>query len=559
MSAMFYVLSLLLYAKARLAEKKWRKRVLFAGCILAGIFSFGSKEIAATLPFFIFLYEWYFHRDLSRRRLRRHILPITAVLLLFTVVALIYLGVHPLEKILNDYNGRNFTLAQRVLTEFRVVVFYISQLVFPHPSRLNLDHDFMLSRSLTDPFTTLLSIGVIVGLVGLTVYLAKRERLLSFCILWFLGNLVIESSVIGLEIIFEHRTYLPSMLVILMAVMLVFRYAKPNWLGISGLCVVVMVFSFWTYQRNSVWGDDVELWLDSAKKSPDKARPHYNLGVALASRGRFEEAIGHFSEALRIKPDYAVAHNNLGNVLASQGKIGEAVVHYSHALRIDPDHAKAHNNLGLALASQGKPEEAMGHFSEALRITPDDAEAHNVLGNALTRQGKIEEAMGHYFEALRIKPDYAGAHNNLGNALANRGKFGEAVVQYSQALHIDPDNAEAHNNLGLALASQGKLEEASVHFSEALRITPDYADAHNNAGHALARRGKLNEAVSHYFEALRIRPDYAKAHNNLGAALASQGKLEEAMVHFSEALRIKPDDAQARRNLEHVLQRIGKP
>jgi hypothetical protein len=107
-----------------------------------------------------------------------------------------------------------------VLTEFRVVFFYLSLFFFPHPARLNLDHDFPLSHSLLDPFTTVLAMGAVVGLVGLAVYLARRERLLSFCVLWFLGNLLIESSVIGLEMVFEHRMYLPSMLVGLMVVVL---------------------------------------------------------------------------------------------------------------------------------------------------------------------------------------------------------------------------------------------------------------------------------------------------------------------------------------------------
>jgi hypothetical protein len=82
MAAMFYVLSLWLYARARLAEEKKKKRALFGGCILAGILSLGSKEMAATLPFFLFLYEWYFFRDLSWAWLKRHFMPIVGMLIL---------------------------------------------------------------------------------------------------------------------------------------------------------------------------------------------------------------------------------------------------------------------------------------------------------------------------------------------------------------------------------------------------------------------------------------------------------------------------------------------
>ncbi len=300
MAAMFYILSFLLYAKARLAEQKGKKGALFGGCILAGMLALGSKEIAATLPFFIFLYEWYFFQELNRTWLKRHCYPFLGIGILLVVVSFMYLGAHPLERILASYEARDFTLTQRVLTEFRVVIFYISLLIFPHPSRLNLDHDFALSHSLIDPITTLLSIGAIAGLIGLAIFTAKRQRLLSFCILWFLGNLVIESSVIGLEIIFEHRTYLPSMLVGLMAVAPVYRHLKPKWIGLGVVCAVVMVFSFWTYARNSMWNDEVTLWTDCVEKSPKKSRPHYNLGVVIGSQGKLKEAMSHYSEALRI-------------------------------------------------------------------------------------------------------------------------------------------------------------------------------------------------------------------------------------------------------------------
>ena len=413
MAAMFYILSLLLYAKARLAEEKRSRWALFAGCVFSGILALGSKPIAATLPLFILLYEWYFFQELSLAWLKRHKLHLAGISILLAFVIFVYLGAHPFEQVFARYKTRDFTLTQRVLTEFRVVIYYISLLIFPHPSRLNLDHYFAYSNSLIDPITTLISVGAILALVGLSFYVAKKERLVSFCILWFLGNLVIESSVIPLEITFEHRTYLPSMLVSLMAVFLAHRLIKPQWLKIALLCAVVVVCSIWTYERNIVWSSELSLWRDCVKKSPRKARPHNNLGTALARQGKLDEAITHYSEALRFKPEYANAHFNLGNALTGKGSLDEAISHYSEALRIKPKYASAHNNLGIALAKKGNLDEAISHYSEALRIKPKFAEAHYNLGNALARKGSLKEAIVQYREALRIKPDHTDARNNL--------------------------------------------------------------------------------------------------------------------------------------------------
>jgi hypothetical protein len=74
----------------------------------------------------------------------------------------------------------------------------------------NLDYDFPLSKTILDPPTTLISILIVAGLIGYSIWTAKKRPMLSFWILWYFGNLVIESSIFPLEIVYEHRLYLPS-------------------------------------------------------------------------------------------------------------------------------------------------------------------------------------------------------------------------------------------------------------------------------------------------------------------------------------------------------------
>ncbi len=481
MAAMFYVMALFFYARGRLSELPKSRWLWWGGCAASGLLSFGTKQIAATLPFFVFLYEWYFFQDLSRTWLKRRILPLAGVLILCGALALWYLGLDPLETILSSYDERDFTLLQRMLTEFRVVIFYISLLVFPHPSRLNLDRDFALSHSLIDPLTTLLCMITIAGLLFLGWCLAKKQRLVSFVILWFLGNLIIESSVIGLEIIFDHRTYLPSMLACLLAVVLLYPRLRPKWLGIGALAAVVAVFSFWTYQRNSVFRDQISIWGDCVAKSPDKPRPHNNLGIFLKKKGRIDEAIAHFQKALELKPDYA----------------------------------SPHINLGAAYARQRKHEKALAHFSEALRLRHNVPEAHYSMGNVLVLMGRIDEALDHYQNALKIKPDYADAHLKLADVLDEKGRHPEAIEHYQEALRHKPGYVQAHNNLGVTLASQGRLEEALDHFARVLQIRPKHAETHFNMGNATASLKRYEEAVAHFTRALQINPKDSEARRNL--------------------------------------------
>ena len=371
MAAMFYILSLLLYVKARLSNFKGKKLALYSGCIICGALSLGSKEIAATLPFFIFLYEWYFFQAASLKWLKRNSAYIICFLLMSMFVLFLYLGGHPIERILSSYKHRDFTLHQRLLTEFRVVIYYISLILFPHPTRLNLLHDFALSNSFIHPPTTLFSFIAILGAVAAAIGLAKRERLLSFCILWFIGNLVIESSVINLEIIFEHRLYLPSMFIILMFVTLVYRFFRSKQTGGILLLAVAITFSFWTYQRNMVWGNDLILWKDCVKKSPDKPRQYYNLGVVLARNGKLDDAIQQYRTALKFKPDYIGVYYNLGNAYARKGDTEHAIYNYRKALQFDPDFFKSYYNIAKMLFNQGKIGEAIQNYQKALSINHD--------------------------------------------------------------------------------------------------------------------------------------------------------------------------------------------
>ena len=92
----------------------------------------------------------------------------------------------------------------------------------------------------------LISLATIICLLAFAFYLAKKEPLISFCILWFFGNLVIESSILPLALVFEHRNYLPSMMVCLIPVLLVYRYLKMERLRIGLLCLVALLLAFWT-------------------------------------------------------------------------------------------------------------------------------------------------------------------------------------------------------------------------------------------------------------------------------------------------------------------------
>ncbi len=428
LATMFYLLALWLYLRGREEGGGRRRWGYWAAGVVSWGLALGSKEIALSLPAVVVLYEWCLGRGLGwlRGRLGYVLLVVFGVLL----VGWWYLGADPLGRILEGYEGREFSMGERVLTQFRVVVWYLGLVLYPHPGRLNLLHEFSVSRSLWDPPATFLSLVLIGALVASGLWAGRRRPVWSFCVLWFFLQLVLESSVVGLELVFEHRLYLPLAGVAWLAGEGAFRLTggRAAWAAVLGV-LLVLALGGATHARNRAWQDRLTLWQDVIRKSPHNHRAHSNLGAALEQAGRPAEAEGQYRRALELKPGYAAAHNNLGLMLERQGRLNEAELHFREALRTSPGHIDAHNNLGVLLTRLGKPEEALDHFAKVLRLRPRDA----------------------------------GAHQNLGLALESLGRGGEAEAYYRRALQLDAGFAEAHRRLAAALAAEGRCAEARMH------------------------------------------------------------------------------------------------
>jgi tetratricopeptide (TPR) repeat protein len=417
---------------------------------------------------------------------------------------------------LPGFAAGDFSLWERLLTQYRVVVLYGSLVLYPHPDRLNLLHEIPTSRSVVDPVSTLASLILIIAILALAFWAARRIPLVSFCILWMAVNLFIESSVVREDMIFEHRMYLPMVGVALLAGYGVGRVPERMWKWTGALAVtVLLLLGTAAHVRNRVWSDEVTLWSDVASKSKGDTRILTNLGNALQKAGRFEEAIRHQRSALEIEPNSATLQNNLGAAMMLNGQDEQALVHFTESVRLEPNLGSAYANMGLALQKLGRSEEAAGAFVKALRVDPRLAGIRHRLAMALSEQGKTEEALIQLNVAVRNNPEDATAYYIMGGVQQRQRNFEEAERSFRRALAIDPAHWEARLSLGLVLDQQRQLDEAANAFSAALRINPRSANAHNGLGATLVRAGKLNEARNQFLEALRIDPDHDAARANL--------------------------------------------
>ena len=484
----------------------------------------------------------------------------------------------------------NIRIANALVSYVRYIVKMIWPLnlavFYPHPG-----------QSL--PMWQAAAAGLLLLLISIAIIRAgRRQPYLPVGWLWYLGTLVpvIGLVQVGAQAMADRYTYVPliglfimaawgvpelmkkwhhrraalvvSAALVLLALMTCARLQLRHWKNSIALLSHTHAVTAKSYLVHNNLGsalnelgkydEAIAHYTEALRIRPNFAEPHYNLGTALVRQGKLKEAISHYTEALRIEPGHAEASNNLGEVLRQQERYDEAISYYSRALQLKPDYPEAHSNLGIALARQGKLKKAMAHFSEALRLQPDYAAAHFNLALALVRQERLEEAMAHFYEALRTQPDDADTHYNLGVTLEKQGRLEEAMIQFSEVLRIQIDNSEAHNNLGVILARKGRFKEAISHYSIALQHNPNDGETHNNLGVALFSLGQLDQAIGHYLTAIKLETRFGKAHNNLGNALARQGKLDEAIVQYSRALELKTNYPEAHNNLGVALAQQGR-
>jgi protein O-mannosyl-transferase len=459
MSAMFYIMSMYFFAKARTSNYKSQKGFHLGMCFFSGIFAIGSKENAVTLPIAILTYDLFFIQGLTKKNIKKSVYILFLLLAIPPVFALILKGpsVFEPDKILKQYQEiRNFTLTERLLTEPRIILWYISLLFYPMSQRLSICHDISISHSLIDPPTTIIAILIILAVLGLCMIKAIRWPLITYCIFFFFLNHVIEGSIFGLELIFEHRNYLPSMLLFVPLAVLLGKgiefYADKQamQLILSVFVILVLVgFGNSTFMRNYIWKTDGTLWADAVEKAPELVRPHLNLGCYFLSHDMTEKALAEFTAGASGKIaggnvlDSSTCLYDVGIVYHRNGNLDQALEYYRSALESSPRcFAELHNNMGLIYDQKGQIEKAEQAFFDALQCNENFIQPYRNLSLAMIKTGQVEQALKHLNTALVKWPEDMKLLALEGYVQRFLGDYAKAFLLFKRAQDIDPRDAK---------------------------------------------------------------------------------------------------------------------
>lgn len=526
LATLFFLSALISYIAGRRTSRPSRRLFFWSIAALAWMAALGCKQIAVTLPLVVLLYEWFFFRDADLSWLRRGGVYWGLGLLAVVLVGTAYMwGRIDEELIFPGYAHRDYGMTERVLTQFRVVVFYLSLVALPLPSRLNLLHAFSTSTSLLSPWSTLLSLLLLLATLALAGYLVRRNRLLSFGILWFFLNLLLESSIVPLEVVYEHRLYLPLVGVALIAAEL-FRIVCMRRMAPAVVVgtLLVLLLAEGARRRNVVWQDAVVLWSDVIAKNETAHRAYTNRGRIHEERGDFARAEDDLTHAIELAPHKPNPYNNRGKVKQRMGDYRAALQDFDKALELDRNLVTAYYNRGRAHLELSNLDFALRDLSTYIENAPPRADAHHFRGLVHHRLENHALALTDYARALEMAPGAAATYRLRGDTHRRLRQFDKAEADYDRAIELKPDYVDAYlarANLKLTL---GKLQDAIEDYGRAIELRPESPDmyqTYGNRGTAAMLLGRYADALTDYERMIGLQPDEPAGYNNAAWLLAT--------------------------------------
>ena len=382
LASLFYLLSIFLFLKGSL-EKGWRKILFFLGTGISYLCAIFSKETGFTLPIVLIIFDFLFVCK-TKKEIQKRVLIYFPLFLLLAIYISFFLKGGILGLFIKGSEEWLWTPWENLLTQTNVMIQYFKLLLLPLPHWLNFDHDFWVSKSLFE-YPTWVSVSVILLLLISATILIMKNKLIPFSIFFFFIILAPSSSLIPLwDIMVEYRLYLPIFsysLILTMGIHYFYQLLARHFSKKIGQEVVVGIsiltlcfYSVITIERNKIFKDDLTLWSDAAKKSPDKMRVHHNLGRAYLMGGDINKAIQEAEIALRLSDRYIRKEsvkfilNLLGGAYLDKGEIDKALSMYNRAIEVAPNFATSYYNVSCLYSLKKERAKAIEYLKKAIAL-----------------------------------------------------------------------------------------------------------------------------------------------------------------------------------------------
>ncbi len=430
-----------------------------------------SKENAITFLAIVPLAFLLFTPKKEEKKLSTAIkctLPFLAASVLFLIIRFSILGMDfggtPNELMNNPFlkiEGNQyvaFSAMEKLATNIFTLGKYVVLLIFPHP----LSHDYYprtIDIMQFSDWQAILSLVLYIGLVIGFFLFYKKDKYLSFAILFYLATLSIVSNIvfpIGTNMS-ERFIFIPSLGYTIILARLLTKYIsnyKIIW-AISG--IILLGYSAKTIMRNNVWKNDFTLFTTDVLHNDKSAKLLNAAGGALSTEAadmpdgpkkteNLNKAVGYLEKAIKVHPSYRNAYLLLANSHYYLKNYEKSILYYDQALKYDPNFVDAISNLPIVLREGGRHmgqnvknyELAEKWLLRAVAMNPKDYESTRLLGITYGIRGYHEQAIQYFQKAIDLRPDLADNYTTMGTAYQQLGNMDKAREYYNKAVELDP-------------------------------------------------------------------------------------------------------------------------
>jgi tetratricopeptide (TPR) repeat protein len=432
LSALFVLAGLLVYVAGR-QNLDTRPRLGLTLVILAFLaflpLAAFSKENGLLLPLLALVIELFFFRFQGTEKTSRLIYLVFGICLALPVVAVLGKTALTPDWIVAGYQGRDFTLFERLLTQPRVLLDYAFNLYLPRGPVMGLFHDdFQKSTGLISPPSTLVAVSALSALALAAIWAWKRNSGVSIVfggLIFFLAAHLMESSVFPLELYFEHRNYLPAVGLIIGSGYGLFSLVTParrSRVLTVAVALMPVAYAAATHQRALVWQAWPSIVMAAEKSHPRSFRVHAEAAAIHIGNGDLESALRSWQRADALSPSGRASSGVALSRLAGYCRVSMAIPaeDYKALARVFPPDQDAYTinsleRLVLALERGRCRTLEPRRLARVLKAWDDPAlvfrstywqwKYYLFYGRLLKVAGRPDEALGYLSRAFRLLPE----------------------------------------------------------------------------------------------------------------------------------------------------------
>jgi tetratricopeptide (TPR) repeat protein len=299
---------------------------------------------------------------------------------------------------------------------------------------------------------------------------------------------------------------------------------------------------------------------------PSDPEVHYLLGRAYGENKKNQQAIEHFKETIALSPTHAAALIDLAAIEENTGKFEEAGGHYRQAIKAGPN-PRAERGLASLLSKQGRADEAIEMLRRLVAADSSDFESRFALGMALMQKGDCDAAIVEFRAALAQRPGHLGSLFNMGNCLNRTGareEGAQTLALFRKTSQEEEAGVDRRRRAYFLLLEADKhfesrdLDSAVKSLREVLELNPDDARGNAMLGQALDERGDSAGALQYFRRSAELDPGDPYVLVETGRLLGKSGRFEEAIPYLLKAAQVDPRMPEPHLFLAAAYQQLGK-